>query len=274
MEAVASTRATTLTTSTPTSPRTLSSQASSGTLGLTWDRYSCLLDIYDYLRLIRFIPIFSLDLEILLKFFDGLSRQIFVRFRLISLGGWLGLISDLRCLDSRFTLSRSILLLWKDISIFCEDWPEPDKLVLTALQFSNINIFIRNFCHPRLPKNLQMFPRAILVLDLKPHHQGALQGWEQRLLGLLQLLRWRGVLSSAQHGPGRRHARYKETFWRTCLSLLSWFLLRNSWHFYRWSAPIYANLQCQSLRILNLTWNDNKNPPKSVYPKIESGRRR
>ena len=112
---MASTRVTTLTTSTPTSPRTLSSQASSGTSGLTWDRYSCLLDIYDYLRLIRFIPIFSLDLEILLKFFDGLSRQIFVRFRLISLGGWLGLISDLRCLDTRFTLSRDILFYYGKI---------------------------------------------------------------------------------------------------------------------------------------------------------------
>ena len=88
----------------------------------------------------------------LLKFFDELSRQIFVRFRLISLGGWLGLILDLRCLDSRFTLSRDILFYYENISIFCEDWPEPDKLVLTALQFSNINIFIRNFCHPRLPK--------------------------------------------------------------------------------------------------------------------------
>ena len=35
----------------------------------------------------------------LFKCFDGLSRKMFVRFRLISLGGWLGLILDLRYLD-------------------------------------------------------------------------------------------------------------------------------------------------------------------------------
>lgn len=51
-----------------------------------------------------------------------------------------------------------LLNVVKDISIFCKDWPEPDKLVLTALQFSNINIFIRHFCHPRSPKKRVTIP--------------------------------------------------------------------------------------------------------------------
>ena len=211
----------------------------------------------------------------LLKFFDELSRQIFVRFRLISLGGWLGLILDLRCLDSRFTLSRDILFYYEKIfQYFVKTDQNQTNWSWLLCNFPTLTFSSEIFAIPGCLKNLQMFPRAILVLDLKPHHQGALQGWKQRLLGLLQFFRRRGFLPSPQHGPGRRHARFEETFWRTCLSLLSWFLFRNSWHFCRWPAPIYENLQCQSLRILKLTWKENKNSQKSVYPKIESGGRR